>query len=120
MLVYFGFVNCPDLCPATLQAMSAALDRLGEDGTRIAPLFITVDPARDTPDALKAYAANFHPRLVALTGEAAAIAALARAYRVYYQKAVGGTPTDYQIDHSSILYLMDSDGRYLTHAGAPG
>ncbi len=118
MLVYFGFVNCPDICPATLQVMSAALDRLGEDAERIAPLFITVDPVRDTPDALKAYAANFHPRLVALTGDQAAIAALARAYSVYYDKAAGGDATDYQINHSSIVYLMGPDGRYLTHTDA--
>jgi protein SCO1/2 len=118
MLVYFGFTHCPDICPATLQAMSAALDELGEDAAMVVPVFITVDPARDTPEVLADYAANFHPRLVALTGDDAAIDAVARAYRVYYQAAAGGDTADYGVDHSSIVYLIGPDGRYRTHADA--
>jgi protein SCO1/2 len=118
MLVYFGFTHCPDICPATLQAISAALDRLGGDAASVVPVFITVDPARDTPAALAAYAAAFHPRLVALTGDAAAIDAVARAYRVYYQAAAAAGGGDYGVDHSSIVYLIGPDGRYRTHADA--
>jgi protein SCO1/2 len=119
MLVFFGFTNCPDICPIELQTMTDALDLLGADAAKVTPIFITVDPARDTPAALRDYVANFHPRLVALTGSADAIGAVAKAYRVYYAKATGkdapADPADYIMDHSAILYLMGPDGRFYTH-----
>jgi protein SCO1/2 len=119
MLVFFGFTNCPDICPIELQTMSDALDLLGADAAKVTPIFITVDPARDTPDLLRDYVANFHPRLVALTGSAETIGTVAKSYRVFYAKATGGNapsdPAAYIMDHTAIVYLMGPDGEYLAH-----
>ena len=116
MLVYFGYTFCPDVCPTELNQMSLALDELGKDAEKVRPIFITVDPARDTPPRLKEYAENFHPRLVALTGDAQAIKNVAKAYRVYYARSAGSeSKTEYLMDHSSIIYLLGPNGRYLTH-----
>lgn len=115
MLVAFGYTYCPDVCPAELQIMSAALDELGKDAEEIQPIFITIDPERDTPAVLKDYMTNFHPRFVGLTGTPEEIAAAARAYRVYYAKAKDSGTTDYLMDHSSIIYLMGKDGEFLKH-----
>ena len=112
MLVYFGFTYCPDVCPTDLQNIGLALDMLGEAGERIQPLFITVDPARDTPEHLKDYVPMFHPRLIGLTGDAAAIHSAAAAYRAYYAQ-VPLKDDDYTVDHSSFIYLMGADGEYL-------
>jgi cytochrome oxidase Cu insertion factor (SCO1/SenC/PrrC family) len=116
MLIYFGYTYCPDVCPTELQTMSEAIDRLGAKGDAVQPIFITVDPARDTPEQLKSYAENFHPRLLALTGSAEQIAQVARAYKVFYQPVKQGDG-EYLMDHSSIVYLMDRDGHYLAHFG---
>ena len=114
MLVFFGFTNCPDICPAGLQIMSAALEKLGHRADDVVPIFITLDPERDTPQKLAAYVKNFSPRLVALTGSPSDIAATAKAYRVFYQKVPEeNDPTHYSIDHSSIFYLMGKDGSLL-------
>ena len=114
MLVFFGFTNCPDICPAGLQIMSAALEKLGHRADDVVPIFITLDPERDTPQKLAAYVKNFSPRLVALTGSPSDIAATAKAYRVFYQKVPDeNDPTHYSIDHSSIFYLMGKDGSLL-------
>jgi protein SCO1/2 len=116
MLIFFGFTYCPDVCPGELQVMSAALDELGAEGEKIQPVFITIDPARDTPEAMKLYVSNFHPRMVGLTGSEADIAAVAKAYRVYYAKAKGSENSpDYLMDHSTILYLMGPDGKFVKH-----
>jgi cytochrome oxidase Cu insertion factor (SCO1/SenC/PrrC family) len=115
MLVYFGYTYCPDVCPAALTTMSAALDQLGARAEDVQPIFITVDPARDTVEQMKRYAANFTPRLEALTGTAEQIATAARAYRVYYAKAPGEGADDYSMDHTGFVYLMARDGRYLGH-----
>ena len=111
-LVFFGFTHCPDICPTTLFEVSEILRALGPDADRAAALFITVDPERDTPDQLKAYVSSFDPHLRALTGDAAAIAAVERAYRVYAQKVPldGGSFT---YDHTAIVYLMDKQGRFV-------
>jgi protein SCO1/2 len=113
MLVYFGYSYCPDVCPTTLTMMADALDKLGPLSDRIVPVFITIDPARDTPKVLKDYLKSFGPRFVGLTGDAKAVAAAAKAYRVYYKKQPlkGG---GYAMDHSSLIYLMGPDGRFLT------
>lgn len=117
-LIYFGFTHCPDICPTTLQVMTNALDSMGEKADRILPVFVTVDPERDTVDAMAEYAANFHPRLLALTGTPEQVAATLRAYRIYAAKVTtAGTPApnateDYTVDHSSILYLMGPDGKF--------
>lgn len=117
MLVYFGFTYCPDACPTSLQVMSDALDLIGDDAPRVQPILITIDPARDTPQRLKDYAAHFHPLLLALTGTAEQVAEAARAYRVYYAKSAATAPgdPDYMMDHSTFIYLMGSNGKYLTH-----
>ena len=114
MLVYFGFTYCPDVCPTELQAMAQAMELLGPDASKVQTVFITVDPERDTPEVVKAYAANFGS-MVGLTGTPEQAAAAAKAYRVYYRRAQSDSATDYLMDHSSIIYLMDREGRFLTH-----
>jgi protein SCO1/2 len=115
MLVYFGYTFCPDICPTTVLDMSQAMDLLGPAAEQVQPIFITVDPERDTPAELKKFLSNFHPRTVGLTGTAAEIQAAAKAYRVYYARAKGSAERDYLMDHMSIVYLMDRQGKYLTH-----
>lgn len=116
MLVYFGYSFCPDICPAALSAMSEALIKLGKDADHVQPLFITVDPHRDTIENLALYVQNFHPRLIGLTGTKAQITRAQNAYRVYASKVKpDGTATEYLIDHSSIIYLMDPQGRMIAH-----
>lgn len=113
MLVYFGYTYCPDICPADLLQISLALDKLGPAGAEVQPLFISVDPERDTPAVLAQYVASFHPRLIGLTGTPEQIRAVAEEYKVYYAKY---TPPDggvYLIDHSGFTYLMDRAGNYL-------
>ena len=108
-----------DICPVELQTLSDAMDQLGKAADKVTPLFITVDPARDTPEVMRQYVANFHPRIVALTGSVADVGAVAKAYRVYYAKATGGTASnndaDYIMNHSAIVYLMGPDGRFVSH-----
>jgi cytochrome oxidase Cu insertion factor (SCO1/SenC/PrrC family) len=119
MLVYFGYTTCPDLCPTTLADVTAALDSMGAKALGVQPVFITVDPARDTPAVVGDYVANFGDRWVALTGSAAQIAAVAKEYRVYYAKHSTGTgPWDYTMDHSSVLYLVGPDGRFVAPVAA--
>jgi protein SCO1/2 len=111
-LVFFGFTHCPDVCPTTLFEMSEVLHRLGADANKTAALFISVDPERDTPEKLKDYISSFHPRIVGLTGTAAEIEAVTKAYRAYAKRV----PLDgggYTMDHSAIVYLMDRDGRFV-------
>ena len=112
-LVFFGYTNCPDVCPTTLQTLTDAMADLGPKAEKVTPVFITVDPERDTAKALKDYAANFTPRLVMLTGSPADIAAVAKEYRVYYAKA--GEGPNYAMDHTALIYLMGPDGTYVTH-----
>ncbi len=112
-LVFFGFTHCPEVCPTTLFEISQIMRELGPDADRTAALFISVDPERDTPEALKDYLASFDPHLRGLTGDAQALAAVAKAYRVYYKKVPleGG---DYTMDHTAIVYLMGKDGRFVS------
>jgi protein SCO1/2 len=115
-LVFFGFTSCPDICPAGLQLMAGALEKLGTKAQRITPIFISVDPQRDTPEKLAAYVKNFDPRLVGLTGTPEEIAAVAKAYKVYYAKVPSKErPDDYTMDHTSIIYVMDPKGEFVTH-----
>jgi protein SCO1 len=112
-LVFFGFTHCPDVCPTTLFEVSEIMRLLGPDAARMGAAFITVDPERDTPAALKDYMSSFDPRLKGLTGDADAIAAVAKAYRVYFKKV----PLDqggYTMDHTAIVYLMDKEGRFVS------
>jgi protein SCO1/2 len=115
-LVYFGFTYCPDICPTELQTMSAALDKLGDGAKAFTPIFITVDPARDTPEALKEYLEHFHPGFVGLTGTAEQVAETAKAFKVYYAKReTGDDPEAYTMDHSSFIYVLDCQGRFIAH-----
>jgi cytochrome oxidase Cu insertion factor (SCO1/SenC/PrrC family) len=113
MLVYFGFTYCPDVCPTDLQQMALAVDRLGPAGEMVQPVFITLDPERDTPEHLKPYMPMLHPRFAGLTGDAAAVEAAARAYRVYFEKVERADGTDYTINHSGFIYLIGRNGEYL-------
>lgn len=113
-LIYFGYTYCPDVCPTELSTIAAVMDRLGPDAERVQPLFISIDPVRDTVPHMAGYVALFHPRLVGLTGTAEQVATAARAYRVYYAKAPNGGETDYLMDHSSFVYLTGPDGTVKT------
>ncbi len=114
MLIYFGYTFCPDVCPTTLNQVAEAMDLLGAKADRLQPVFISVDPGRDTPSVVKQYALAFSPKLIGLTGSPEEIATVAREYRVYYAvHRTGDKPGDYTVDHSSILYLIDPEGRFV-------
>lgn len=120
MLIYFGFTSCPDVCPTELQAMTAAISALGAAGDNIQPVLVTVDPERDTPEVLAPYVKQFSPRLKGLTGTPDQLAAVAKEYKVFYEKVKDETSSaDYTMDHSSVVYLMGPDGKFLTFFG-PG
>lgn len=110
-LIYFGFTYCPDVCPTELGVMAAALDLLGPEASRVLPALITIDPARDTPEALSDYVSRFHPALIGLTGTDEEIATAARAFRVYYRKVQPPGASEYLMDHSSFIYLVGPDAR---------
>jgi cytochrome oxidase Cu insertion factor (SCO1/SenC/PrrC family) len=113
MLIYFGYSFCPDVCPTTLSVMAQALDKLGGESRRVTPIFITIDPERDTPQVLGDYMKAFGPNFVGLTGSSAAIKDAEKKYRVYAVKKPlekGG----YGMDHSSVMYLMGPDGRMIS------
>ena len=115
MLVYFGYTSCPDVCPLTLHDMAEALDRLGPRAARVQPVFVTVDPERDTPAVLRAYAAAVDPRLVALTGSESAVSTTLHAFRIQREvRHLAGRPhDDYLVDHTSVLFLIGPDGRFV-------
>jgi protein SCO1/2 len=113
MVIYFGYTNCPDICPADLTSIALALDQLGDTADAVQPVFITLDPERDTPADLAAYMAAFHPRLIGLTGTPEEIRKVATAYKTYYVKAGNAGGADYAVDHSAFIYLVGKDGRYL-------
>lgn len=117
LLVFFGYTFCPDVCPTTLYEVARALEALGDKAKNLTPVFITVDPERDTPARLKEYVANFHPAIVGLTGTPEQIRQVAKEFRVYFAKVPdkAGDPNAYLMDHSSILYLMGPDGAFKAH-----
>ena len=116
-LVYFGYTFCPDVCPVDMRVLGAGLRKFEESdparGVRVQPLFVSVDPARDTPQVLRAFTANFHPRLIGLTGTPDELARMARAYGVTYMRSEGATPGSYLMDHSRTAILYDPDGHPL-------
>lgn len=115
LLVFFGYTFCPDVCPAALQVITAALDQLGADGEKITPVLITIDPDRDTPEKMGAYVRSFHPRMLGLTGSPEEVGAAIKAYRVYAKKVPDErNGADYTLDHSSIVYLMGPNGNLVT------
>ena len=141
LLVFFGYTYCPDICPTELQIISQAMDALGAAGEIVQPIFVTVDPERDTPEVMADYVGNFHPRLLGLTGTGDQVAAAAKAYRVYFSKfypppetlsgeSEAGRVTvgkdednsEYFMNHSAIIYLMGPDGRFrefFSHGTSP-
>lgn len=117
-LVYFGFTFCPDICPTSLQKLTNVLSTLDKYQIEVLPIFITVDPARDTPELLKEYLGHFHPKLIGLTGSEEKIKEVADLYKVFYAIAEEGDASEndkYMIDHSSFVYLMDKHGKYMKH-----
>ena len=111
-LVFFGFTHCPDICPTTLFEVSEVFNRLGKDAEKVSAIFVTVDPERDTPEKLKLYLSSFHPRISALSGSEAQIEAIKKAYYVYAKRV----PLDgggYTMDHTSVVYLMDKEGKFV-------
>jgi protein SCO1/2 len=110
-LVFFGYTHCPDVCPATLAEISDVLSKM--PGKPVKALFVTVDPERDSQAVMKDYVSNFDPRILGLTGDRAAIDQVEKAYRVYARKAPQAGSDDYTMDHSAIVYLMDSQGRFV-------
>jgi protein SCO1/2 len=112
LLVFFGFTHCPDICPTTLFEVSEIFNRLGKDAEKINAIFVTVDPERDTPEKLKLYLSSFHPQISALSGSTAQVDAVKKAYFVYAKRVPleGGS---YTMDHTSIVYLMDKQGKFI-------
>ena len=124
VVVFFGYTQCPDVCPTSMNELVEVKKLLGADGDKLQGLFVTVDPARDTPEVLKAYMANFDPTFLALHAETPEkLAAVAKDYKVYYKKVDGRTPTSYTMDHSAGSYIYDPQGRLRLYtrygSGAP-
>ncbi|MCP4387098.1 MAG: SCO family protein [Gammaproteobacteria bacterium] len=114
MLVFFGYTFCPDVCPMDLQIIAQTLDELGKAGDQVQPIFITVDPARDTPEVMAEYANHFHPRLIGLTGTRQQTAEAARKYGVISMKIIDqDNPESYSINHSALTYLLGPDGKFV-------
>lgn len=111
VVLFFGFTQCPDVCPTTLAELAAVKQLLGADGARVVPVFVTVDPERDSPAVLKAYVGNFGPDFVALQGTPEQIKAVAKAFKIFYAKVPGKTESSYTIDHTARSYVYDTRGR---------
>ncbi|WP_353396057.1 SCO family protein [Hydrogenophaga sp. 5NK40-0174] len=121
VVVFFGYTQCPDVCPTSLSELAAAKELLGPDGENMQGLFVSVDPARDTPEIMKAYMGNFDPAFLALHATAEELPELTKQFRIYYKKVAGPTPTSYTMDHSAGSYVYDTEGRIrLYHRYASG
>jgi cytochrome oxidase Cu insertion factor (SCO1/SenC/PrrC family) len=112
LIIYFGYTYCPDVCPTELQQIGLAVEHLGDVGSAVRPLFITIDPARDTPEVLAQYVPSFHPRLLGLTGTSDEIAAVAQEFKVVYTKYQPSDGGPYLIDHTGFVYIVDRSGKY--------
>lgn len=111
VVMFFGYTHCPDVCPTTLAELAQTMQRLGADADKVQVLFITVDPARDTAELLRQYVPAFDKRFLGLRGDADALAATAKEYKVIYQKQPGTAPGSYSMDHSAGTYIYDTNGR---------
>lgn len=111
VVLFFGYTQCPDVCPTSMSELAEVKKLLGKEGERLQGLFITVDPQRDTPEVLKAYMGNFDPTFLALYGTPEKLEALAKEYKVYFKKVEGKTPTSYTMDHSAGSYVYDTQGK---------
>ena len=116
VVMFFGYAQCPDVCPTTMTEMAQVKQQLGSDGDKLQVLFVTVDPERDTPAVMKAYMGAFDPAFVALIPTPEQLAALAKDYKVYYKKVEGKTPTSYSMDHSAASFVYDTEGRLRLYA----
>ncbi|WPH13237.1 SCO family protein [Variovorax paradoxus] len=116
VVLFFGYAQCPDVCPTTMTEMAQVKQQLGADGDKLQVLFVTVDPARDTPEVLKAYMGAFDPGFVALIPTADQLAQVAKDFKVYFKKVEGKTPTSYSMDHSAASFVYDTDGRLRLYA----
>ena len=114
--LFFGYTQCPDVCPTTLVELAEIKKALGAEGSKLQGVFVTVDPERDTPEVLKAYMANFDPDFLALRGSPEQLAAMAKDFKVYYKKVDGKTPTSYTMDHSAASYIYDTRGKLRLYA----
>ena len=110
VVLFYGYTQCPDVCPTTMVELAEVKKALGADGDKLQAIFVTVDPERDTPEVLKAYMANYDPSFIALRGSPEQLAAMAKDYKVYFKKAEGSTPTSYTMDHSAASYIYDTHG----------
>ncbi|WP_431127906.1 SCO family protein [Variovorax paradoxus] len=116
VVLFFGYAQCPDVCPTTMTEMAQVKQQLGSDGDKLQVLFVTVDPARDTPEVLKAYMGAFDPGFVALIPTADQLIATAKDFKVYFKKVEGKTPTSYSMDHSAASFVYDAQGRLRLYA----
>ena len=114
-LIYFGFTYCPDICPTSLQKLTKVLDALDKYNIDVNAVFITIDPARDTAAVLKEYISHFHKKFIGLTGTDEQVRKVADQFKVYYAKASNNVNDHYMLDHSSFVYLLDKNGKYLKH-----
>jgi protein SCO1 len=122
VVLFFGYTQCPDVCPTTLSEIAEAKRLLGADGARVQGVFVTLDPERDTPQVLKGYLANFDPSFVALRGTPDQVAAVAKDFKIFYRKVEGKTPGSYTLDHSAASYVYDPQGRlrlYTRYGSGP-
>lgn len=120
MYIYFGYTYCPDVCPTSAVMMGQTMDQLGEDGKNVIPIIITIDPERDPPAVMKEYVANFHPRMIGLTGSPEQVGEALKVYKVYAEKVLeqGWGVDEYFVYHSDVIYFMGPDGAYLDHFGS--
>jgi protein SCO1/2 len=116
VVLFFGYAQCPDVCPTTMTEMAQVRQQLGADGDRLQVIFVTVDPERDTPAVMKAYTGAFDPSFVALIPTPEQLAAMAKDFKFYYKKVDGSTPTSYTVDHSAASYVYDTQGRLRLYA----
>jgi protein SCO1/2 len=117
VVLFFGYTQCPDVCPTTLSELAEAMKRLGPDADRVQVLFVTIDPERDTPALLSQYVPAFDPRFVGLYGDAEATARTAKEFKILYQKQPGPTPSTYTMDHSAGTFIFDPQGRLRLYVG---
>jgi protein SCO1/2 len=123
VVIFFGYTQCPDVCPTNLSTLSEVMNTLGADAERLQMLFVTVDPERDTQDLLAQYVAAFHPGFIGLYGDAAATVATAKEFKVFYVKQPGSSANTYTVDHTAGSYVIDSHGKlrlYIKHGETPG
>lgn len=116
VVVFFGYTQCPDVCPTTMQELAQVKQALGADGDRLQAIFVSVDPERDTPELLKAYMVNFDPSFIALRGTDAQTVAIAKEFKIYFKKVDGQTPSSYTVDHSAGSYIFDPAGRLRVYS----